>query len=507
MRMEVESLDYPDAVRFLAKRAGLEVPEDEGYRSAYKKQERLMNLCREAARFFHDQLSRPSAEEVRAYIQKRALSRETVTRFGLGYSPNEWSALIDAMTKKGYEKEELLEAGLAVKSQKGSIYDRFRNRLMLSTAAFNALLKIIEEPPEHLLFILATTELHKVPATILSRCQRFSFRRLLPEDIAARLNYVAYQEKIELEPDAAQLLARLADGALRDGLSLLDQCASASEGPVTAELVYRSLGLAGDRRTAELMNEPRNTPIITMTSILTLSSGISRISFRQPPQQPGRAVRVVGRRHDVRDLSDGRQRVLRRGGRARVFEHPPVVLVVAHARRARPRCRARHRAARQEIPRGSEGTQPHLARARGRPGDRRLRGLHGLPARPLLVAPRPGPAARQPLRRDRASGGDYAMKRKLAALAALALAVSLLAGCSQSSLSWLKSKFQARDETVQAETAAASASSASASASAFWGFCTWSLSFIYKKEWLNLKIYSLMKIFFYNFSYFFNGPM
>ena len=124
---------------------------------------------------------------------------------------------------------------------------------MLSTAAFNALLKIIEEPPEHLLFILATTELHKVPATILSRCQRFSFRRLLPEDIAARLNYVAYQEKIELEPDAAQLLARLADGALRDGLSLLDQCASASEGPVTAELVYRSLGLAGDRKTAELM--------------------------------------------------------------------------------------------------------------------------------------------------------------------------------------------------------------------------------------------------------------
>jgi DNA polymerase-3 subunit gamma/tau len=124
---------------------------------------------------------------------------------------------------------------------------------MLSTAAFNALLKIIEEPPEHLLFILATTELHKVPATILSRCQRFSFRRLLPEDIAARLNYVAYQEKIELEPDAAQLLARLADGALRDGLSLLDQCASASEGPVTAELVYRSLGLAGDRSTAELL--------------------------------------------------------------------------------------------------------------------------------------------------------------------------------------------------------------------------------------------------------------
>ena len=123
---------------------------------------------------------------------------------------------------------------------------------MLSTAAFNALLKIIEEPPAHLLFILATTELHKVPATILSRCQRFSFRRLLQEDIASRINYVAYQEHIEIEPDAVQLLARLADGALRDGLSLLDQCASAANEPVTAELVDRTLGLAGERKAAEI---------------------------------------------------------------------------------------------------------------------------------------------------------------------------------------------------------------------------------------------------------------
>ena len=85
---------------------------------------------------------------------------------------------------------------------------------MLSMAAFNALLKIIEEPPEHLVFILATTELQKVPATILSRCQRFSFRRLLPEDIAGRLNYIAYQEHIDLDPGACRLLSRLADGAL-----------------------------------------------------------------------------------------------------------------------------------------------------------------------------------------------------------------------------------------------------------------------------------------------------
>jgi DNA polymerase-3 subunit gamma/tau len=125
---------------------------------------------------------------------------------------------------------------------------------MLSTPAFNALLKIIEEPPEHLLFILATTELHKVPATILSRCQRFAFRRLSIEDISARLNYVAVQEGIDLRPDAAMLLARLADGALRDALSLLDQCASAANGPVTAELVCRALGLAGERKAAEILD-------------------------------------------------------------------------------------------------------------------------------------------------------------------------------------------------------------------------------------------------------------
>ena len=124
---------------------------------------------------------------------------------------------------------------------------------MLSIAAFNALLKIIEEPPEHLLFILATTELNKVPATILSRCQRFSFRRLRPEDIAGRLNFIAYQEGIQIEPAALRLLSRLADGALRDGVSLLDQCASACTGELTEELVCRTLGLAGAKRTAEIL--------------------------------------------------------------------------------------------------------------------------------------------------------------------------------------------------------------------------------------------------------------
>ena len=124
---------------------------------------------------------------------------------------------------------------------------------MLSISAFNALLKIIEEPPEHLLFILATTELHKVPATILSRCQRFSFRRISQEDIAARLQYVAYQENIDLDDGAARVLARLADGGMRDGLSLLDQCASATTGELTAEAVYACLGIAGEQKCGELM--------------------------------------------------------------------------------------------------------------------------------------------------------------------------------------------------------------------------------------------------------------
>ena len=125
---------------------------------------------------------------------------------------------------------------------------------MLSISAFNALLKIIEEPPEHLLFILATTELHKVPATILSRCQRFSFRRITPEDIAARLQYVSYQENIDLDDGAARVLARLADGGMRDGLSLLDQCASATVGELTAQRVYECLGIAGEQTCGRMLS-------------------------------------------------------------------------------------------------------------------------------------------------------------------------------------------------------------------------------------------------------------
>ena len=122
---------------------------------------------------------------------------------------------------------------------------------MLSTAAFNALLKILEEPPAHLIFILATTELHKVPATILSRCQRFAFKRIQPEDIAKRLLYVASQEGMTLTEDAAELLSRLSDGALRDALSLLDQCSGGKE--INKEHVLDVLGLAGNLQTAQMM--------------------------------------------------------------------------------------------------------------------------------------------------------------------------------------------------------------------------------------------------------------
>lgn len=115
---------------------------------------------------------------------------------------------------------------------------------MLSTGAFNALLKTLEEPPSHVIFILATTEVHKLPATILSRCQRFDFKRIQPETMAKRLNQVAEAEGITLESDAALLIARIADGALRDGLSILDQCAGRGS-VVNAQLVSEVAGLAG----------------------------------------------------------------------------------------------------------------------------------------------------------------------------------------------------------------------------------------------------------------------
>ena len=142
---------------------------------------------------------------------------------------------------------------------------------MLSTGAFNALLKTLEEPPAHVIFILATTEVHKLPATILSRCQRFDFSRIPPEDIAARIQYIAGQEEFTVADDAALLLARMADGALRDALSLLDQCLSRSR-DITADTVAEAAGITGRDHLYELSAAVRD-------------------------QQPGAALTVIDRLH------------------------------------------------------------------------------------------------------------------------------------------------------------------------------------------------------------------
>jgi len=129
--MEIEGLSYPDAVRALAKRVGMEVPEDEQYQSRYRQQERLWALSKEAARFFVAQLYSPAGAEGLRYAQKRGMPKSTLTKFGIGFAPNAWTALTDAMRSKGYTDEELKESGLVSVSQKnGRIYDRFRNRLM-----------------------------------------------------------------------------------------------------------------------------------------------------------------------------------------------------------------------------------------------------------------------------------------------------------------------------------------------------------------------------------------
>ena len=144
--MEVEGLTYPDAVRSLAKRAGMEVPEDEQYQSRYRKQERLWALNKEAARFFHSQLYAPEGAKGLAYVQKRGLSKGILTQFGIGYAPDSWNALISAMRKKGYTDQELIDADLVGEKiiennsiapmseeeriARRRIYDRFRNRVM-----------------------------------------------------------------------------------------------------------------------------------------------------------------------------------------------------------------------------------------------------------------------------------------------------------------------------------------------------------------------------------------
>ena len=155
---------------------------------------------------------------------------------------------IDAASNNGVENIRDLreEANFTPANAKFRVYIIDETH-MLSIGAFNALLKIMEEPPPHVIFILATTELHKVPATILSRCQRFDFKRIRPQTIALRLQYIARQEQVQLEEDAAVLIGQLSDGGMRDALSLLDVCIARGEGKVDTAVVSQAAGLTGSR--------------------------------------------------------------------------------------------------------------------------------------------------------------------------------------------------------------------------------------------------------------------
>ena len=129
--MEEENLSFPEAVRFLAKRANMEVPEDNTDREANRYRQRLLDLNRDAARYYYQLLQGPEGAGVRAYLEKRRISRSTAVKFGMGASPDSWDSLLTAMTKKGYTKRELLDTGLVVQNKNGRLYDKFRNRLML----------------------------------------------------------------------------------------------------------------------------------------------------------------------------------------------------------------------------------------------------------------------------------------------------------------------------------------------------------------------------------------
>ena len=129
--MEEENLSYPDAVRFLAKRAGMEVPEEEGDREASRRRQRLLDLNRDAARFYYQLLQQPEGRAVQEYLDRRRIKKSTAVKFGMGASLDSWDTLLTAMAKKGYTKAELLAAGLIVQNKSGGFYDKFRNRLML----------------------------------------------------------------------------------------------------------------------------------------------------------------------------------------------------------------------------------------------------------------------------------------------------------------------------------------------------------------------------------------
>ncbi len=153
---------------------------------------------------------------------------------------------------------------------------------MLSSGAFNALLKTLEEPPEYVIFILATTELHKIPPTILSRCQRFEFRNISAREIKDRLLHVAKEENIPLSSPAAQLIANLADGAMRDGLSLLESCVSANaDGEITEDAVTKLLGISDNETALSLFEKLKENNVAEAIKIIdeVNASAVDLVTF------------------------------------------------------------------------------------------------------------------------------------------------------------------------------------------------------------------------------------
>ncbi len=213
-------------------------------------------------------------------------------------------AEIDAASNNGVDHIRSLreEAGFtpAVAKYRVYIIDEVH---MLSIGAFNALLKTLEEPPAHVVFILATTEVHKMPATILSRCQRFEFRRIAPQDSARRLEYIAEQEGAHLEPEAALLIARLADGALRDALSILDQCMGVDR-HITQEVVCNTAGIAGREHLQELAQyiaKQESAPALEVIDRL-YSAGKDMASLSRELSEYYRSMMLVKTMQDAQGL-------------------------------------------------------------------------------------------------------------------------------------------------------------------------------------------------------------
>jgi DNA polymerase-3 subunit gamma/tau len=178
---------------------------------------------------------------------------------------------------------------------------------MLSQGAFNALLKTLEEPPPHVLFILATTELHKVPATILSRCQRFSFRRIEAEDIAPRLLEISEKEGIAIDAKAAELISRFADGGLRDAISILDQCAASANGSIDASVVLDLLGLAGTSPVMRVVDAVLSSDCETALSLLgeLYAGGVEVAAFLSEMSSAIRDILIYNVTNNINLLSPG----------------------------------------------------------------------------------------------------------------------------------------------------------------------------------------------------------